>query len=141
MEESLVITRAATANTVTIRDKVMHSFAVAKVRWVMLSLVFLARSLNYLDPAPLGAMQPVLAKAMNWPLDERLPLTIGPISPERIANVAVLITVGAVLFFGARSVTRLVLWLRRCSGHPRPDRPRRGLPEPAGARHREHLLH
>ncbi len=35
------------------------------------------------------------------------------INPERIANVAVLITVGTGLFFGARSVSRLVLWLRR----------------------------
>jgi ACS family hexuronate transporter-like MFS transporter len=66
MEESLVVTPAAVGEAVTIRDKVWHAFSVGKVRWGMLALVFLATTLNYIDRATLGVMQPVLAKAMNW---------------------------------------------------------------------------
>jgi ACS family hexuronate transporter-like MFS transporter len=45
---------------------VRDALAIGKTRWVMLSLVFFATTLNYIDRAALGVMQPVLAKAMNW---------------------------------------------------------------------------
>lgn len=41
-------------------------FAMGRTRWVMLALVFFATTLNYIDRAALGVMQPVLASAMNW---------------------------------------------------------------------------
>jgi ACS family hexuronate transporter-like MFS transporter len=37
-----------------------------KTRWGMLALVFFATTLNYIDRAALGILQPVLAKAMEW---------------------------------------------------------------------------
>lgn len=37
-----------------------------RLRWGMLALVFLATTLNYVDRAALGIMQPVLAQAMHW---------------------------------------------------------------------------
>ena len=46
--------------------KFRHAFAIGKVRWAMLSMVFFATTLNYIDRAALGIMQPVLAKAMSW---------------------------------------------------------------------------
>jgi ACS family hexuronate transporter-like MFS transporter len=46
--------------------KIQSAFAIGKTRWVMLSLVFFATTLNYIDRAALGVMQPVLAKAMSW---------------------------------------------------------------------------
>lgn len=41
-------------------------FTRGRVRWSMLALVFFATTLNYIDRAALGIMQPVLSKAMNW---------------------------------------------------------------------------
>jgi ACS family hexuronate transporter-like MFS transporter len=46
--------------------KVRSAFAVGHVRWTMLALVFFATTLNYIDRAALGILQPVLSKAMNW---------------------------------------------------------------------------
>ncbi len=66
MEESVVATANGVGEAVSIRDKVWRAFAVGKVRWGMLSLVFFATTLNYIDRATLGVMQPILAKAMNW---------------------------------------------------------------------------
>jgi ACS family hexuronate transporter-like MFS transporter len=37
-----------------------------RVRWGMLALVFFATSLNYIDRAALGILQPALAKTMQW---------------------------------------------------------------------------
>jgi ACS family hexuronate transporter-like MFS transporter len=37
-----------------------------RLRWGMLALVFCATTLNYIDRAALGIMQPVLAGAMHW---------------------------------------------------------------------------
>lgn len=37
-----------------------------RLRWAMLALVFGATTLNYIDRAALGIMQPVLAGAMHW---------------------------------------------------------------------------
>ena len=37
-----------------------------RVRWGMLGLVFFATTLNYIDRAALGILQPVLAKTMQW---------------------------------------------------------------------------
>ncbi|WEL53555.1 MFS transporter [Pseudomonas kermanshahensis] len=50
----------------SIGDKVRGAFAVGKTRWGMLALVFFATTLNYIDRAALGIMQPVLAKDMGW---------------------------------------------------------------------------
>lgn len=47
-------------------DKIRGSLAIGKVRWGMLALVFFATTLNYIDRAALGVLQPVLAKAMSW---------------------------------------------------------------------------
>ena len=47
-------------------DKIRAAMAVGKVRWGMLALVFLATTLNYIDRAALGVMQPILAKEMSW---------------------------------------------------------------------------
>ncbi|MEX5587499.1 MFS transporter [Pseudomonas urmiensis] len=49
-----------------IGDKVRDAFAVGKTRWGMLALVFFATTLNYIDRAALGIMQPMLAKDMSW---------------------------------------------------------------------------
>lgn len=46
--------------------KMQRAFSIGKVRWAMLAMVFFATTLNYIDRAALGIMQPVLAKAMNW---------------------------------------------------------------------------
>jgi len=43
-----------------------RAFAVGKVRWGMLALVFFATTLNYIDRAAMGIMQPVLSEAMKW---------------------------------------------------------------------------
>lgn len=50
----------------SIGQKIHGAFAVGKTRWAMLALVFFATTLNYIDRAALGVMQPILAKAMNW---------------------------------------------------------------------------
>lgn len=47
-------------------SKVRDAMAIGRTRWVMLSLVFFATTLNYIDRAALGVMQPVLAEAMHW---------------------------------------------------------------------------
>ncbi|HEY6008645.1 MAG TPA: MFS transporter, partial [Geobacteraceae bacterium] len=66
MEESLVVTPTTLGGAVSTREKLQRAFAVGKVRWSMLALVFFATTLNYIDRATLGVMQPVLAQAMNW---------------------------------------------------------------------------
>lgn len=48
------------------RDMVKAGAAVGKTRWGMLALVFFATTLNYIDRAALGVMQPILAKEMSW---------------------------------------------------------------------------
>ena len=50
----------------SLADKIRAGFALGKVRWGMLALVFFATTLNYVDRAALGVLQPVLAKAMAW---------------------------------------------------------------------------
>ncbi len=47
-------------------SKIRHALAIGHTRWYMLALVFLATTLNYIDRAALGIMQPVLAEAMDW---------------------------------------------------------------------------
>src|SRR5450830_1563941 len=49
-----------------IGDKIRGALAVGKTRWGMLALVFFATTLNYIDRAALGVMQPILAKEMSW---------------------------------------------------------------------------
>lgn len=48
------------------RGKFRLALETGKVRWAMLAMVFFATTLNYIDRAALGIMQPVLAKAMSW---------------------------------------------------------------------------
>jgi ACS family hexuronate transporter-like MFS transporter len=45
-----------------VRDKAGRG----KVRWGMLALVFFATTLNYIDRAALGILQPVLSRSMQW---------------------------------------------------------------------------
>lgn len=66
MEESLAVSSTTAASAESISEKISRAFAVGKVRWGMLALVFFATTLNYIDRATLGIMQPVLAKAMHW---------------------------------------------------------------------------
>jgi ACS family hexuronate transporter-like MFS transporter len=49
-----------------IGEKIRGALAVGKTRWGMLALVFFATTLNYIDRAALGVMQPILAKQMSW---------------------------------------------------------------------------
>lgn len=49
-----------------IGDKIRGAMAVGKTRWGMLALVFFATTLNYIDRAALGVMQPLLAEKMSW---------------------------------------------------------------------------
>ncbi|UCF26095.1 MAG: MFS transporter [Ralstonia sp.] len=53
-----------------IGDKIRAAFAVGRVRWGMLALVFFATTLNYIDRAALGVLQPILAKAMRWTAED-----------------------------------------------------------------------
>jgi ACS family hexuronate transporter-like MFS transporter len=46
--------------------KLQQTASTGKMRWGMLALVFFATTLNYVDRAALGILQPVLAKAMAW---------------------------------------------------------------------------
>ncbi|WP_160287272.1 MFS transporter [Pseudomonas knackmussii] len=66
----MIHTQASSAASHTphasIGQKIQGAFAVGKTRWAMLALVFFATTLNYIDRAALGVMQPILAKAMNW---------------------------------------------------------------------------
>jgi ACS family hexuronate transporter-like MFS transporter len=48
------------------KDMFRDAMAVGKTRWGMLALVFFATTLNYIDRAALGIMQPILAKEMSW---------------------------------------------------------------------------
>jgi ACS family hexuronate transporter-like MFS transporter len=57
---------AMSATTGGIGDKIRGAMAVGKTRWGMLALVFFATTLNYIDRAALGVMQPILAKEMSW---------------------------------------------------------------------------
>ena len=66
MEGDLVDAQTVTGVRVSVLAKTRRAFSVGKIRWGMLSLVFLATTLNYIDRATLGVMQPLLAKAMNW---------------------------------------------------------------------------
>jgi ACS family hexuronate transporter-like MFS transporter len=59
-------TRLAQAAGASVGDKVRGALAVGKTRWGMLALVFFATTLNYIDRAALGVMQPILAKEMSW---------------------------------------------------------------------------
>lgn len=59
-------TAVVTAPPQGVGQKIRASFQVGRVRWTMLALVFFATTLNYIDRAALGILQPVLAKAMNW---------------------------------------------------------------------------
>ncbi len=54
----------------SIGDKIRAAFAVGRVRWGMLALVFFATTLNYIDRAALGVLQPILAKAMQWTAED-----------------------------------------------------------------------
>lgn len=56
----------ATVPSGSVGDKIRSAFAIGKMRWGMLALVFFATTINYIDRAALGVMQPVLAKAMSW---------------------------------------------------------------------------
>ncbi|MGE6385296.1 MFS transporter [Pseudomonas sp. NPDC078416] len=47
-------------------EKIRSALAVGKTRWGMLALVFFATTLNYIDRAALGVMQPILAAQMSW---------------------------------------------------------------------------
>jgi ACS family hexuronate transporter-like MFS transporter len=46
--------------------RIRQTASIGKMRWGMLALVFFATTLNYVDRAALGILQPVLAKAMAW---------------------------------------------------------------------------
>jgi ACS family hexuronate transporter-like MFS transporter len=59
-------TAAAPLAPSSMRQKMHEAFAVGKLRWGMLALVFFATTLNYIDRATLGILQPVLSKEMNW---------------------------------------------------------------------------
>ncbi len=47
-------------------SKVSSAMAVGHTRWSMLLLIFFATTLNYIDRAALGVMQPLLAKELSW---------------------------------------------------------------------------
>lgn len=57
---------SASAARAGLTGRLREALAVGRVRWGMLALVFLATTLNYIDRAALGVMQPVLAQAMAW---------------------------------------------------------------------------
>lgn len=54
------------ASKASLKDMFRDAMAVGKTRWGMLALVFFATTLNYIDRAALGVMQPILAKEMSW---------------------------------------------------------------------------
>jgi len=66
MNHSKLTTASPRLPSAGIGDKIRGAFAVGKTRWGMLALVFFATTLNYIDRAALGIMQPELAKAMSW---------------------------------------------------------------------------
>jgi ACS family hexuronate transporter-like MFS transporter len=57
---------SAPPRKVGFKDMFRDAMAVGKTRWSMLALVFFATTLNYIDRAALGIMQPILAKEMSW---------------------------------------------------------------------------
>jgi len=57
---------ATSVASTSVRDKIRNAFAVGHTRWYMLALVFFATTLNYIDRAALGIMQPLLSQQMNW---------------------------------------------------------------------------
>ncbi|MFF7706142.1 MFS transporter [Pseudomonas sp. NPDC007930] len=57
---------AAPGSRPGIGNAMRTAMAVGKTRWAMLALVFFATTLNYIDRAALGVMQPILAKEMSW---------------------------------------------------------------------------
>ena len=59
-------TTSAHAPGAGIGDKIRGTLATGKTRWGMLALVFFATTLNFIDRAALGVMQPILAKEMSW---------------------------------------------------------------------------
>ncbi|WP_248803790.1 MFS transporter [Pseudomonas sp. MWU13-2100] len=60
-----VTSRTTVAHT-GVSGKIRTAMAVGRTRWSMLALVFFATTLNYIDRAALGIMQPFLAKEMSW---------------------------------------------------------------------------
>lgn len=70
----------------SIGDKLRGAFGVGKTRWGMLALVFFATTLNYIDRAALGIMQPVLAKEMSWTAMDTPTSTSGFRSATRSAS-------------------------------------------------------
>ncbi|MGA4334665.1 MFS transporter [Ralstonia nicotianae] len=54
----------------SIGDKIRAALAVGRVRWSMLALVFFATTLNYIDRAALGVLQPILSQAMHWTAED-----------------------------------------------------------------------
>jgi ACS family hexuronate transporter-like MFS transporter len=70
-DENVTTGRAGTApegrpQPVSVLQKIRAAFSVGKVRWGMLALVFAATTLNYIDRATLGILQPLLSRQMNW---------------------------------------------------------------------------
>lgn len=66
MNANLVGVNSAPLQAESASQKIRRALAIGKVRWGMLSLVFFATTLNYIDRAAMGILQPVLAKAMDW---------------------------------------------------------------------------
>ncbi|MGM8062651.1 MFS transporter [Vogesella indigofera] len=50
----------------TLRQRWHSAMAVGHTRWWMLALVFFATTINYIDRAALGVLQPILAKELSW---------------------------------------------------------------------------
>lgn len=50
----------------SLRQRWQAALAVGHTRWWMLLLVFLATTINYIDRAALGVLQPVLAAQLHW---------------------------------------------------------------------------
>lgn len=57
---------AGAVNKPSLSQRWQRALAIGHTRWWMLALVFFATTINYIDRAALGVLQPVLAKAMNW---------------------------------------------------------------------------
>jgi len=104
------------ANSSGFSHTIRSALAIGKTRWVMLSLVFFATTLNYIDRAALGVMQPVLAKAMNW-------------TAQDYANINFWFQVGYAIGFAAQGrfidlvgvkrafALAVLLWSLACGAH------------------------
>lgn len=57
---------AGNASVQSLRQRWRGYLAVGDVRWRVLLLVFLATTINYIDRAALGVLQPVLASSQHW---------------------------------------------------------------------------